>query len=131
MAVRTVRTVMTVRTRHSDDDILLGGSEDEEDAVEEDLDGDIDSMYDAADTGDNGQPENTDEEHSESGKGTDEEMNVFQWKDFTWNRTPARVAGAGRQNIMVRLPGCVCVCMKPKMQKPHMMLFHYLFLMVF
>jgi len=37
---------------HSDDDIGLSGSEDEEYAVEEDLDGDIDSMYDVADTGD-------------------------------------------------------------------------------
>jgi len=33
----------SVHDRHSDDDIGLSGSEDEEDAVEEDLDGDIDS----------------------------------------------------------------------------------------
>jgi hypothetical protein len=45
--------------RHSNDDIGLSGSEDEKDAVEEDLDGDIDCMYDVADTGDHGQPENT------------------------------------------------------------------------
>jgi len=44
--------------RNSDDDIGLSGSEDEEDAVEEDLDDDIDSMYDVADNGDYGQPEN-------------------------------------------------------------------------
>jgi hypothetical protein len=43
--------------RHSDDDIELSGSEDEEDAVEEDLDDDTDSMYDVADTGDHGQLE--------------------------------------------------------------------------
>jgi hypothetical protein len=53
--------------RHSDDDILLSGSEDEADAVQEDLD-DIDSMYDVADTGDHGQPRNTDDEHSETGE---------------------------------------------------------------
>jgi len=52
--------------RHSGDDIGLSASEDEEDAVEEDLD-DIDSLYDVADTGDHGQPENTDVEHSETG----------------------------------------------------------------
>jgi hypothetical protein len=38
--------------RHSDDDIGLRGSEDEEDAIEEDLDDDNDSVYDVADTGD-------------------------------------------------------------------------------
>jgi hypothetical protein len=38
--------------RHSDDDIGLSGLEDDEDAVEEDFDDDIDSKYDAADTGD-------------------------------------------------------------------------------
>jgi len=41
--------------RHSSDDIGLSGSEDE-DAAEEDLDDDIDSLYDVADTGDHGQP---------------------------------------------------------------------------
>ena len=50
--------------RHSGDDIGLSGSEDEEDAVEEDLNDDIDSLYDVVDTGDLGQPENTDVEHS-------------------------------------------------------------------
>jgi hypothetical protein len=35
--------------------IGLIGSEDEEDAVEEDLDDDIDSMYDSADGGKHGQ----------------------------------------------------------------------------
>jgi hypothetical protein len=44
--------------RHSDDDIALSGSEDEEDAVEKDLDNDTDYMYDAAHTGEHGQPEN-------------------------------------------------------------------------
>ena len=68
--------------RHSDDD-WTNGSEDEEDAVEEDLDDDIDSMYDVADAGDHGQPENADDEHSETGESTDEETNVFQGKDFT------------------------------------------------
>jgi hypothetical protein len=43
--------------RHSDDDIGLSGSEDEEDAVDEDLDDDIDSMHDVADTGDHGESE--------------------------------------------------------------------------
>jgi len=45
--------------RHSGDDIGLSGSEDKEDAVEEDLDDDIDSMFDVVDTGDHGEPENT------------------------------------------------------------------------
>jgi hypothetical protein len=34
-------------------------------------------MYDVADTGDHGEPEDADDEHSETGKGTDVEMNVF------------------------------------------------------
>ena len=89
--------------RHSGDDIGLSGSEDEEDAVEEDLDDDIDSLYDVADTGDHGQPETTDVEHSETGASTDEETNVFQDKDFTWSRTPPRVVRARRENIIVRL----------------------------
>ena len=63
--------------------IELIGSEDEEDAVEEDLDDDIDSMYDVADPGDHGEPENADDEHSETGESTDEETNVFQEEDFT------------------------------------------------
>jgi hypothetical protein len=89
--------------RHSDDDIGLSGSEDEEDAVEEDLEGDIDSMYDVADTGDQGEPENTDDKHSETRESTDEETNVFQGKDFTWSRTPPKVARARRENLIVRL----------------------------
>jgi len=78
--------------RHSGDDIGLSGSEDEEDAAEEDLDDDIDSLYDAVDTGDHGKPENTNVVHSETGESTDEETNVFQGKDFTWSRTSPRVA---------------------------------------
>jgi hypothetical protein len=61
----------------------LIGSEDEEDAVEEDLDDDIDSMNDVADAGNHGEPENTDDEHSETGESTDKERNDFQGKDFT------------------------------------------------
>jgi len=61
-------------------------------------------MYDVADNGDHGQPENT---NSGTGESTDEETNVFQGKDFTWSRTPLKVARARRQNIIVRLPGCV------------------------
>jgi hypothetical protein len=75
---------MIVRT--TDTAMMIGiiGSEDEEDAVEEDLDDDIDSMYNVADNGDHGEPENADEEHSETGESTDEETNVFQGKkDFT------------------------------------------------
>ena len=78
--------------RYSDDNIGLSGSEDEEDLVEEDLDDGIDLMYDVADTGDHGKPENADDEHSETGERTDEETNVFQGKDFTWSRTPPKVA---------------------------------------
>ena len=92
--------------RHIDDDIGLSGSEGE-DAVQEDLHDDIDSMYDFADNGDRKQPENTDVEHSETGESTDDETNVFQGKDFTSNRTPPKVARAPRENIIVRLPGCV------------------------
>ena len=62
--------------------IGLFGSDDEEDAVEEDLDDDIDSMYDVADAGDHGEPGNADDEHSETGESTDQETNVFQGKDF-------------------------------------------------
>jgi len=74
---------MIVRTTDTTMMIGLIGSEDEEDDVEEDLDDDIDSMYDVADAGDHGQPENADDEHSETGKNTDEVTNVFQGKDFT------------------------------------------------
>jgi hypothetical protein len=63
--------------RHRDYDIGLSGSEDEEDAVEGDIDDDINCMYDVADTGDHGEPENTDDEHSETGQSTDKEMNIF------------------------------------------------------
>jgi hypothetical protein len=52
-------------------------------------------MYDVADTGDYGQPENTDDKHSETGESTDEETNVFHGKDFTWSRTPPTVAHIG------------------------------------
>jgi hypothetical protein len=79
--------------RHSDDDIPLSGLEDE-DAVEEYLADNTDSMHDVSDTGDHGQPENTDDEHSETGESTDE-TNVFQGKDFTWSRTPPTVAHLG------------------------------------
>jgi hypothetical protein len=95
---------MIVRTTDSDYDIALNGSEDEEDAVEKDLDDDTDAMYDVVDTGNHGQPENPD---SETGESTDEETNVFQGKDFTWSRTPPKVARARRENIIVRLTGCV------------------------
>jgi len=88
--------------RHSSDDIGLSGSEDEEDAVEEDLDDDIDSLYNVADIGDHGKLENRDE-HSETGESIDKELNVFQGKDFTWSRTPPKVAGARRENIIVHL----------------------------
>jgi hypothetical protein len=64
-------------------------------------------MYDVADTGDYGQPENTDDEHSETEESTDEETNIFQGKDFTWSRTPSKVARAHRENIIVHLPKCV------------------------
>ena len=58
--------------------IGLIGSEDEEDAVEEDLDDDIDSMYNVADAGDHGEPENADDEHSETGESTNEKTNIFK-----------------------------------------------------
>ena len=51
---------------HSDDDIGLSGSEDEEDVVQEDLDDNIDSIYDVADTGDHVGPENTVDDPSET-----------------------------------------------------------------
>jgi hypothetical protein len=63
--------------------IALIGSEGKEVAVEEDLDDDIDSMYDVADAGDFGELENADDEHSETGESTTEKTNVFQGKDFT------------------------------------------------
>jgi len=53
--------------RHSNDDIGLSGSED---AVEEDLDDDIDSVYDVDDNGDHGKPENK-RCASETGESTD------------------------------------------------------------
>jgi len=96
--------------KHSGDDIVLSGSEDEEDVVEEDLNDDIDSLYDVPDTGDHGQPENTDIKHSETGESTDKETNVFQGKDFTWSRTPSKVARARRENIIVRLLLSVIRC---------------------
>jgi len=71
--------------RATDTAMMIGliGSEDEEDAVEEYLDDDIDSMYNVADAGDHGQPVNADDEHSETGKGTNEKTNVLRGKDFT------------------------------------------------
>jgi len=63
--------------------IGLIGSEDEEDALEEDLDDDIDSVYNVAEAGDHGEQENADDEHSETGESTKEKTNVFQGKDFT------------------------------------------------
>jgi len=64
-------------------------------------------MHDVADTGDHGQPDIINDAHSETGESIDEETNVFQGKDFTWSTTPPKVARARRQNITVRLPGCV------------------------
>jgi hypothetical protein len=100
--------------RATDTAMVIGliGLADEEDAVEEDLDNDIDSMYDAADAGDHGEPENSDDEHSERGESTNEETNVSQGKDFTgaghlptlleqdtsqlyWSRTPPNFTEAG------------------------------------
>jgi hypothetical protein len=74
--------------RMTDTAIMIGlmGSEDEEDAVEEDLDDDIGSMYDVADAGDHGELGNADDKHSETRESTDEETNVFQGKDFTGAR---------------------------------------------
>ena len=60
---------------HSDDDIGPSGSED---AVEEDLDYDIDSVYVVADNRNHGEPENTNDEHSETEESTDKERNVFK-----------------------------------------------------
>jgi len=74
---------MIVKTTDTAMMIWLIGSGDEDDAVEEDLDDDIDFMYDVADVGDRGQLENADDEHSETGESTDKETNVFQGKDFT------------------------------------------------
>ena len=114
--------------RHSDDDIGLSGSEDEEDAVEEDLDDDFDSVYDVADSGDHGEPENTDDERSEIVESTDKERNVFPGKDFTWNRTHPKVARAHRENVTVRLPGCVEEAKNAN--TPHDA-FHFLFMKIF
>jgi hypothetical protein len=71
--------------RATDTAMMIGliGSEDEEDAVEEDLGDYIDSMYNVADAGHHGQPENTDDEHSKTGESTNEKTNVFQGNDFT------------------------------------------------
>jgi len=87
--------------------IGLFGSDDEEDAVEEDLDDDIDCMCNVADVGDHGQMENADDEHSETGESTDQETNVFQGKDFTGaGHLPTLLELAER--TLVLLPGCVC-----------------------
>jgi hypothetical protein len=96
--------------RHGDDDIGLSGSEDEEDTVEEDL-GNIDPMYDVADTCDHGEPENIDDEHSETGESTVEETNFFKARNLP---------GAGHLTNLLELTDrtqqCVlpCVWMKPK-----------------
>ena len=87
MVVRTTDTAMVIG---------LIGSEDEEDAVGEDLDDDIDAMYDVADAGDHGGSENADDEHSETGESTDEKTNIFQGKDFT---------GAGHLPKLLELAG--------------------------
>jgi hypothetical protein len=66
--------------------IMIGliGSEDEEDAAEDDLDDDIDSMYDVAGNGEHVEPENADDEHLETEESTEEQTNIFQGKkDFT------------------------------------------------
>jgi hypothetical protein len=98
---------MIVGTTDSDFDIALSGSEDEEDAVEEGLDYGTDSVYEVSDTCDHGQPENTDDGHSETGDSTVEKTTVFQGKDLTWTRTAPIVARARRENIIVRVPVCV------------------------
>jgi hypothetical protein len=75
--------MMIVRT--TDTAIIIGliGSEIEEDAIDENLDKDTDSVYDVAATGDHGEPENADDEHSQTGKSIVKQTNVFQGKDFT------------------------------------------------
>jgi len=64
-------------------------------------------VYDVADTGDHGELENTDDGHSETGESTDKKRNVFHGKDFTWSRTPPKIARTRRENIIVCLPRCV------------------------
>jgi hypothetical protein len=61
-------TVKIVRATDTAMMIGLIGSKDEEDAVEEDLGDDIDSMYNVADAGDHGELENADDKHSETGE---------------------------------------------------------------
>ena len=85
---------MIVRTTDTAMMIGLITSENEEDAVEEDLDDDIDSMYNVADAGDHRQPENADDEHSEAGESTNGKTKVFQGKDFT---------GAGHLRKLLKL----------------------------
>jgi hypothetical protein len=97
---------MIVRTTDIAMMIGLISSENEEDAVEKDLDDDIDSMYNVADAGDHGRPKNADDEHSEAGKRTNGKTKDFQGKDY-WSRTPPKVAQVRRENIIVGLPGCV------------------------
>ena len=84
---------MIMRTTDTAMMIGLSGSEDE-DAVEEDLDDDIDSVYDVPHVGDHGQLENADDEHSETGENTEEKTNVFQGKGF---------AGAGHLPALFEL----------------------------
>jgi hypothetical protein len=40
-------------------------------------------MYNVADAGNHGQPENADDDHSEAGESTNGKTKVFQGKDFT------------------------------------------------
>ena len=55
-------------------------------------------MYNVADTGDHGEPENGDDEHSEIGESTDEKTNVFQGKDFTGARHPQSCSASQREH---------------------------------
>jgi hypothetical protein len=48
-------------------------------------------MYNVADDGDQGELENADDEHSETGESTDEETNFFQGKDFTGAGHPSEL----------------------------------------
>jgi len=97
MIVKTADTAML---------IVLVGSEDEDDAVEEDLYDDIHSVYDVADAGDHGQLENAGEEHSETGENTNEKTNIFQGKDFTGRGQLPELLELPERTI-VRPPECV------------------------
>jgi hypothetical protein len=92
--------------RMTDTAMMIGltGSEDEGDAVDED--DDIDSMYKVAFAGVHGELENADDEHPETGESTDEEMNVFQGKDFTGARHPPSCSSSQREHNSAS-SGCV------------------------